>query len=83
MTMKGMDTLTIGEGFATLASLVVGYIAALGLGTAARCFPALMVTTPLAIFEKNGSTNKRDVSVCSLRYLNARLPFTTITSIFR
>jgi hypothetical protein len=83
MNMIGMDTLTIGEDFATLASHVVGYIVALGLRTAARCFPALMGTTPLTILEENGSTNKRDVSVCSLRYLNARLPFTTITSIFR
>jgi len=83
--LRGNERLGVVEGSAVdpVAGHVVRYIAALGSRTASRCFPALMGTTPLKIPEENGSTSNRDVSVCLLRYLNARVPLTTITSIFR
>jgi len=70
-------TLTIGEGVETvLAARAAGFTPAWALGSsgAVRAFPVLRNVRELTILQENDPTSRRDVQVCSRRYLGVRRP---------
>jgi len=70
-------TLTIGEGVETvLAARAAGFTPAWALGSsgAVRAFPVLRNVRELTILQENDPTSRRDVKVCSRRYLGVRRP---------
>jgi hypothetical protein len=70
-------TLTIGEGVETvLAACAAGFTPAWALGSsgAVRAFPVLRNVRELTILQENDPTSRRDVQVCSRRYLGMRRP---------
>jgi putative DNA primase/helicase len=74
-------TLTIGEGVETvLAARAAGFTPAWALGSsgAVRCFPVLQHLRELTILEENDATSRRDVNICSRRYLGMGRPVSII-----
>lgn len=77
-----LDTLTIGEGVETvLSARALGYTPAWALGSsgAIKSFPVLKRPSELTILEENDPTSRRDVRLCTKRYLDARKPVNIIT----
>jgi putative DNA primase/helicase len=74
-------TLTIGEGVETvLAARAAGFTPAWALGSsgAVRCFPVLQHLRELTILQENDATSRRDVKLCSRRYLGTQRPVNII-----
>jgi hypothetical protein len=74
-------TLTIGEGVETvLAARAAGFTPAWALGSsgAVRSFPVLQQLRELTILQENDATSRRDVKICSRRYLEVRRPVNII-----
>jgi hypothetical protein len=77
------QALTIGEGVETVMSARQwGYSPAWALGTsvAIRNFPVLKRPAELTILEENDPTSRRDVRICTKRYLAAKKPVNILTS---
>jgi len=74
-------TLTIGEGVETVLSgrmAGLGPVWALGSSGAVRGFPVLTGLTEITILQENDPTSRRDVGVCTRRYLAAGKPVNII-----